>query len=163
MPLTPTQQAFADKLAAAFGAFVDSVGGPGVAGATAGPWHRDKGPEPTPGETAIGNDARARQFFARGLRVDGTTGLVEPDLSYALDLADFFVASTTTAKQAEDKLNGCINTTRDSTIGQLLSGQFRNDLRPGVGGAPALMYPGRSFEDLLKAPGTPVGGNVAGV
>lgn len=125
-----------------------------------GPWHRDRGPEPVPGETAIGNPTRAKQFFARGLRIDGTPGLVEPDLSYALDLADFFAADTTTAMQMEEKLNGSLYTTRDSTIGQLLSNQFRNDLRPGVGGAPALMYPGRSFEDLLKAPGTPIGGNI---
>jgi len=118
-------------------------------------WHRDRGPEPAPGETAIDNPTRAKQFAARGLKVTGEAGLLEPDLSYALDLADSWVAPTGTAAAAEAQMKGCINSTRDSAIYQMLTGSFRNALKPGMGGRPELMYPGRAFEDLIHAPGDP--------
>ena len=128
----------------------------------AGPWHRNPGKPFTAGENAADNATRAKELAAQNLRVDGTPGsLAASDFPKALAIADFLAADTTTAAQADGKVEGADRTDTDAAVYQVLLGQVNGDLTPGLGGRAKLMYPEMKLADLIHQPGSVIGGNVA--
>lgn len=167
MALTPAQQAAADALVADFQKFMATFGAatpaPAAPTAPAGKsWWRNPGaPLGDKPATCYDDVATAQRYAAQGFNASGIRSVAASDLAAALTLADYLGDDKTTAQGAEGKLNGAGWTDMDSAIYQLLSG-MTTGFPAGLGGAPRLMYEGRRLADLLHAPGTAVGGNVAG-
>ena len=155
MPMTKDQ-----KLAAIAAIIADETSA-GAATPTT-PWWRTPGKPYTPGENAADNPQRAKELAAQNRRVNGDHGsIADKDFAEAVAICDFLGADSTTAAEADGKVEGADRTDTDATIYQVLLGQVNGDLTPGLGGRAKLMYPEQKLADLIHQPGVPVGGNVA--
>jgi hypothetical protein len=138
--------------------------GPGVAPVATAPaatlnWWRSPGAPAVIGETHYDDIPRCKELAAQGVNPSGILSLQPQDLEKALALCDFLNADTTTAQQAEDKLNGAGYMDPQAASFALLTGWAQGF--PSSMGAPSLFTVKGRIADLCVKPGTVVGGNIA--
>jgi hypothetical protein len=139
--------------------------GPGIAPTTAPAatplnWWRSPGLPAVIGETHYDDIPRCKELAAQGVNPSGILSLQPQDLEPARILCDFLNADTTSAQQAEDKLNGAGYMDPQAASFALLTGWAQGF--PASMGAPSLFTVKGRIADLCVKPGTVVGGNVAG-
>jgi hypothetical protein len=130
--------------------------GPGIApvGVPAAPsasWWRSPGALAVIGETHYDDIPRCKELAAQGVNPSGILSLQPQDLALALVLCDFLNADTTTAQQAEDKLNGAGYMDPQAASFALLTGWAQGF--PAAMSAPSLFTVKGRIADLCHAPG----------
>jgi hypothetical protein len=123
-------------------------------------WWRSPGAPAVIGETHYDDIPRCKELAAQGVNPSGIQCIAPQDLEAAHTLGDFLNADTTSAQQAEDKLNGAGYMDPQAASFALLTGWAQGF--PASMGAPSLFTVKGRIADLCVKPGTVVGGNVAG-